>query len=118
MSSPIQRYLEASEALGPEDNAGPPPTIDHPEILTQELTCEGCPEQHEGVLTSGLLFYFRYRRGRAFLGVAPTEDGALMGTEPQGTGASMAVGDDLQGVFSNDRQRNDTFAALLDRIYH
>jgi len=110
--------LDPSEAWALDVEDGSPPTIEHPEIFTQGMTCLGCPEVHEGMLTSGLLFFFRYRRGLAFLGVAPTEDGALMGTEPQGTGASMAVGDDLQGVFSNDRQRNDTFAALLDRIYH
>jgi hypothetical protein len=104
-------YLEASEEMG--DNQEPNP-IQHPEILTQQVACWGCPESHEGTLLDGRYFVFRYRRGLARLGIGWTEEQASMG----GDAATMLTGDDLQGVFFEDRHRNETFAALLARVYH
>lgn len=84
-----------------------------------------CPEQHEGRLTTGEYFYFRYRSGWASvtLGRTPGVYGPpFRGVEspPERDGfiaeEGMNVGDGLQGIFDDDEQRNSTFSTLLDRL--
>ena len=80
-----------------------------------------CPEQHEGVLTTGEHFYFRYRHGWASLTLGdrpgvygpPTRYVNSPGFIAE---QGMEVGDGLQGIFDDDEQRNSTFSTLLDRL--
>lgn len=85
--------------------------ISHVAIKTQTLTCEACPEQYEGTLVDGRFFYFRYRHGVASLAVGDT---------PESVNGYMTyripVGEGLQGMFDNDDQRNETFAALMAEV--
>lgn len=85
-----------------------------PRIAQQVQTCYACPEQYEGLLTTGEHFYFRFRHGCASLYIA-------WGEVPYGPSTadgyeSMSVGDSLAGIFDSDEQRNSTFKALLDSL--
>lgn len=82
----------------------------NPQILSSEQTCFGCPEEHEGRLTDGRWFYFRYRSGWASLAVRDNYED-VAGQQDVG----MEVGDGLQGIFDNSEQRDEVFAELLAR---
>lgn len=85
--------------------------IDHPLVAEQQMTTIGCPEQHEGQLVDGQHFYFRYRSGRASLGLGETVEAAV---EDLGE-VAVPFGDSLQGAFDNADDRNLIFATLLAR---
>jgi hypothetical protein len=86
--------------------------IDHSQVASCECTCEACPEQYEGTLTDGTVFYFRARFGQAQLGLGATVDQAVIDTLGEGS-ARMRFGDNLQGMFDDDEHRNQVFATLL-----
>lgn len=85
--------------------------IAHPLVATQQRTCGACPEQWEGTLTDGHLFYFRYRHGWASLGVA------LPGADPVDDPGEVGVehGEPLQGAFDSDDARSEVFGQLTRR---
>ncbi|MFI2663325.1 hypothetical protein [Micromonospora carbonacea] len=85
--------------------------IDHPLIATQQQTCWVCPDQWEGTLTNGSLFYYRYRSGWASLGIAAP--GGEPAADPGEVG--VAWGDPLQGAFDSDNDRTRVFTLLLRR---
>lgn len=108
-------YLAFSEAMGDDEIPNP---INNPEILIQDVTGLGCPEVHEGTLLGGQSFFFRYRHGTASLGVGWNPEAAMMASSLNGDAAYLEVGDPIQGVFFDDRDRDDTFATLLAQVYH
>lgn len=83
--------------------------MEHPAVATATLTCGACPVQYEGQLLDGRHFYFRYRWGRATLGIGATPDAAA--EDPDEVG--LTVGDNLRGVFDSDEERDAVFARLL-----
>lgn len=46
-------------------------------VATYRQTCIACPTQYEGTLKDGQVFYFRYRHGRASLGLGADEEAAV-----------------------------------------
>jgi len=87
----------------------------HSAIKDCEQTCLASPEQYEGLLRDGRTFYFRYRSGRAQLGVGANlyeAVGATFCPTPP-SGAETYVGDRLQGVFNSAAQRDRVFADLF-----
>lgn len=70
-------------------------------------SCAGCPMQYEGTLVDGRWFYFRYRYGRASLGIGRTLDDAVSDTREVGT----LYGGDWQGVLDEGEFR-DLFEEL------
>lgn len=84
----------------------------NPHIVEQETTCEACPVQLEGRLDDGRYFYFRYRWGRAALGVGETPQAAV-NEQRGGCGEYMEHGDSLQGVFESDEDLNEVFDQVL-----
>lgn len=48
-----------------------------PEVTTAVMTCVACPVQIEGELHDGRRFYFRYRWGRAGVGIGATDYDAV-----------------------------------------
>ncbi len=89
-------------------------TLGHPAILSERMTCGACPEQWEGVLVNGVHFYFRYRFGRAQLGVGTTPDNAA---EYAMMHQGVVVSDSLSGMFTDQAVRVRVFAELFGRIY-
>ena len=83
--------------------------MEHPAVASSAETCSACPVQYEGQLVDGRYFYFRYRFGRATLGLGETPDDAV--DDPNET--SLAVGDSLRGVYAGDEERDEVFARLL-----
>lgn len=97
----------------------------HPLIREQKRTCLACPEQYEGTLQDGRFFYFRYRFGTARLSVGLTQDNAIWAGSPYrrhhpqpaySKYAVLEIGDDLQGIFDNNEQRDQVFAKLMQQI--
>lgn len=85
-----------------------------PRIDNYKQTCYGCPEQYEGQLLTGEFFYFRYRNGCASLYLSWYA--VPYGPESADAYEGMSVGDNLQGIFEDDKQRNGTFKKLLDEL--
>jgi hypothetical protein len=78
--------------------------LEVPELETAELTCVAMPVQIEGKLRDGRWFYFRYRFGRAGIGIGRTEHEAVVdwcGDVGYGTnlGGDLDEGEELQRVF-------------------
>lgn len=86
--------------------------IKHPEVASCIQSCPSCPEQYEGRLIDGRWFYFRYRHGRANLGIGHSFESAVRSSDL----ATLRTGDDLQGAFYDDSERNSVFAELLKSI--
>lgn len=86
----------------------------NPHVVEQEMTCGACPVQIEGRLDDGRYFYFRYRSGRARLGLG-MDDHAAVGQAFTEDGAAMSFGDGLQGFFESDDDMNEVFDHLLAR---
>ena len=91
--------------------------LDHPAIATQRCTCWSVPEQHEGRLHDGRVFYFRYRSGWARLGLG-TDLGAAVFNAMEGPTAEdraweyeTATG----GAFDSDAEASKVFDPQLDR---
>jgi hypothetical protein len=80
----------------------------NPLVASYVKTCEACPEQYEGTLTDGRIFYFSYSRGQAFLGIGRTLDEAV---HEQGTRVELDKPAD--GMFDSEEQRNKMFAELF-----
>lgn len=78
-------------------------------VATAKKTSSACPEQYEGTLTDGRMFYFRYRFGVASLAVG---DEDCLGRRD----VEMECGDRLQGQFDDVEQRDHIFRKLLDRL--
>lgn len=70
-------------------------------VVTYRCTCAACPTQYEGTLRDGRRFYFRYRGGRAALGVGATVDEAA--GDPREVGVDH--GDSLDGNLDEDEFR-------------
>lgn len=85
--------------------------MDHPLIATAARTCHALPEQWEGQLTDDQHFYYRYRWGRATLGIGPNPDAAV--EDPNEV--SIQHGEDYDGEFVNATDRQAVFAVLLDQ---
>ena len=85
-------------------------SVNHPSIATSALTCTSNPEQHEGTLTDGRCFYFRYRWGHADLGVGADPDTAV----DDSVNHQRRIGESgFEGEFATAQQRDAAFAALL-----
>ena len=118
---------------------GPLPQLRHERIATTQCTGFACPEQHEGTLIDGRVFYYRLRFSRATLGVGATLDDAVqdgwtrphaiynvlspLDGEPEGIMAripdlhEVSRGRLLTGAFDdNDAARQIIFAQLLEGI--
>lgn len=65
-------------------------------VASDEKTCVACPTQWEGTLNDGRKFYFRYRWGRAYLGVASEFWDAVRGDNDAVT-AHKGIGDGYDG---------------------
>lgn len=87
-----------------------------PGAATWEQTCGACPEQYEGTLQDGRAFYFRYRSGRAELGIGVDLIEAVMATLAHTR--ARVVGDSSQGMFDSEAQRDRVFAELLAEVTH
>jgi hypothetical protein len=86
-------------------------TLNNPLIASQVETCSACPEQYEGRLLDGRLFYFHFRGGRASLSVGWTPS-EVFGHKHV---SEQVTDDGLQGVFDDQEQRDATFDRLLER---
>lgn len=75
------------------------------------MTTPMIPEQHEGTLATGEKFYFRYRGGRAALGIGVDMDDAIASSN----NVSMNVGAPLQGCFYSQSQRDTVFTVLMNK---
>lgn len=87
-------------------------TIRHPAVATSDGG-GACPEQYEGRLTNGLMFYFRFRRGSAGLWLGTDDETVWSGAAGH---ARMAWGDRLLGMFARPDERDYVFAALLRQV--
>lgn len=77
------------------------------------LTCPSVPTQYEGTLTDGRIFYFRYRFGRAELGIGRTPDDAVMETLDSETPYLM-LGSDFDGWLGEDEFKQ-AFTELVEK---
>ena len=108
-------FVQAVET--PPDPVARRYVLDHPAIATQRLTCRSVPEQWEGILHDGRVFYFRYRSGWARLGLGTGLDAAVFdamegpGAEDRAWEYETATG----GAFDTDAEASKVFDALLDR---
>lgn len=85
---------------------------DYSEIVESDrCTCACVPTQYEGTLWDGQRFYFRYRFGRAMLGIGATEDQAVGDTLPPSR--VLTIGHRYDG----DMDRA-TYEATFLRLYH
>jgi len=80
----------------------------NPLVASYVKTCEACPEQYEGTLTDGRIFYFSYSRGEVFLGIGRTLDEAV-----RAQGTRVELDKPADGMFDSEEQRDEMFAALL-----
>lgn len=93
--------------------------LKHPAIVRTTQTCEGSPDQWNGMLDDGQFFYFRLRWGKATLAVGPspsTVEGITTTEQATAFGCRvemMLYGDRLTGCFKTDQDRADTFDTLL-----
>ncbi len=122
-----EAYREAMAKLGvvlpPTPGAMPPDpherrfVLDHPAIATHRLTCMAVPEQYEGRLTDGRVFYFRYRSGWARLGLGTDLDAAVFDAMEGPTAEDRAWEYETAtaGAFDSDAEASKVFDALLDR---
>lgn len=74
-------------------------------VQDDKKTCSACPTQWEGTLKDGRSFYFRYRWGKAYLGVADTIDNAVWVGDKGGVKAFSYLGHALDGVLDDDEYR-------------
>lgn len=88
--------------------------INNPRVIGSVMTSVASPEQYEGTLADGRVFYFRLRSGLAQLGVG-SDLSAALDDAFVGRGVNERVGDSLQGVFASRQQRDEVFARLLDQ---
>lgn len=82
--------------------------LNHPLVVDSEHTCHGYPDQYEGTLTDGRIFYLRYRHGFVSLGVGATLGDAV--DDPQEAVVQISDG---QGEFESEAQRDRVFAELI-----
>lgn len=82
--------------------------ITHLIVSTARQTCSACPDQWEGELIDGRLFYFRYRCGEASIAVGSTRE-QVDGRQH----VTLKHGDSLDGAFKDDAERNAVFADLV-----
>lgn len=87
-----------------------PPARQLPNTIESRQTCGGCPEQYEGRLIDGRFFYFRYRHGRAELGIGATLEDAVRSSAYQQV---LIVNDRLSGMFDSEDSRDEVFKQLL-----
>lgn len=85
--------------------------LSHPRVAFAETSCVACPEQVDGRLSDGRTFYFRYRFGRATLGLGDDRHGAVRDPER----ALVHHGDPLQGAFDSEAERDTVFAELVEK---
>lgn len=93
--------------------------LTHHRIASFEMTCPAVPEQYEGILMDGQMFYFRLRFSCATLGVGPTLDDAIQDSwrrphlvyEPEPIAAPGWT-----GKFDSDADANRHFADLIEDI--
>ena len=84
-------------------------------VDTDEKTSEGCPTQWEGLLNDGRVFYFRYRHGRAYLGVAHDKDAAVFAGESGGVESVTHIERMADGYMDDDEYR-EVFVKLYDAL--
>lgn len=84
-------------------------------VAEDNKTCWGAPTQWEGTLKDGRSFYFRYRWGRAYLGVASAVDNAIWAEENGGVSAMDSLGDSLDGHLTDDEYR-EAFVNLYSQL--
>ncbi len=85
----------------------------HPEIASYIQTCGACPEQYEGTLKDGRMFYYRMRFNRAELGIGDDMKEAIT----QRTAHDFGPGDPYRGLFDDETERDSTFAILFERAH-
>jgi hypothetical protein len=79
-------------------------------VATYRETCIACPTQYEGTLKDGRVFYFRYRHGRATLGLGADEHAAVC--DPSTVGIRFEE-DHLSGYVTEDEFK-DLFVRLME----
>lgn len=65
----------------------------------RRLTCIACPTQYEGRLPDGRVYYFRYRSGKAWLGLGETIEHAV---DDSFSGPVLVLGDRLDGSMEEE----------------
>lgn len=81
------------------------PDFAFPDVQTERRrTATACPTQYEGSLPDGRRYYFRYRSGRAVLGLGQTDEDAVMdAVDRLERGDHLRLGDRLDGELSEDQ---------------
>lgn len=80
------------------------------------LTCQACPTQYQGRLPDGRIYYFRYRSGRATLGLAETfEDAVIDAMDRLDGGEYLAIGGRLDGSLSEEEFERAAAQLLRER---
>jgi len=74
-----------------------------------EQTCAEAPEQYEGKLIDGSVFYFRYRWGLASVGIGPDIAAAV----DDSSNHEYPIGAMFDGCWRDEQQRDSVFCFLL-----
>ena len=85
----------------------------HRDVAAYWETTLACPVQIEGQLLNGDWFYFRYRSGRATIGLGGSPEQASYDEYVVGRYVAVRHGDRLDGCFESNAERNAVFAAAL-----
>lgn len=79
-------------------------------------TATACPTQYEGTLPDGRIYYFRYRSGKATLGLGETiEDAVADALHVLDRSAHLTLGDHLDGSLSEDEFERAAAQLLRER---
>lgn len=84
----------------------------HPAVATYREITSACPVQCTGQLVTGEWFYFRYRFGRATLGIGGSQEQANY--DEYAASPFILHGDAMQGCFDSDDERDEVFARLYE----
>lgn len=85
--------------------------MNDPRVTTWTKTCSWAPEQYEGRLATGEVFYFRLKYGYASLGIGADLDAAIDDSHEW----SWQSADRHMHEFPDEVTRDEVFTQLLDR---
>lgn len=106
-----EKPLPPPGLLGVPEAEALPPARYTALVESDRMTCPACPTQYDGILRDGRCFYFRYRSGRAELGVGRSVADAVADSE---RAPSLVLDpDSLDGELSR-REYQEAFVKLWD----